>query len=166
MKCGGSALGGSLLALGGGSGLRSDTEQDVFRDLGLALGFEHISEERRARCSPSEVSGDMRVRRPFSRPHHHSLGVSETWLCLSLFRKAHRSQATVYPKHWQQGRGQGGFLSYWKLERKPFPVCMHRLFLAREGDLGTAPLCSLGCFSHLCRQCNNERELGNFQKGN
>lgn len=45
--------------------------------------------------------------------------------------------------------------------------CFFPKKLGQEGELGNShPQCTLGCFSHLSRQYNNERELGNFRRGN
>lgn len=76
------------------------------------------------------------------------------------------------PQTLAAGAGQGGCPPYWKPERETFSGGTARAVFSPkkwggEGEPGNGhPPCTLGCFSHLSRQYNNERELGNFQRGN
>lgn len=96
----------------------------------LPDGFPPIDEKRtEATVRKNKLLGGTRARGPARPPFPTS------FCCCCFLERLPRpallpdipespsgDQATVDPKRWQQGQGQGGCPSYWKPERKTFPA--------------------------------------------
>lgn len=89
-----------------------------------------------------------------------------------MFSKAPGEARPLFTPNAGSEAGQGGCPPYWKPERETFSGGAARAVFSPkkwggEGEPGNGhPPCALGCVSHLSRQYNNARELGNFQRGN